>query len=242
MATDFAKSIEEYWLKISVEYKEKLAHIRLWKHLRVAMDHDTIWVRGILPQEIHSEEIKKIPFKDLYYVQDGHLIKIGNHLPEQRIKIGWMWSPITQIFKVEFPAYNHNLFQVEGTIKTELIPSDCMEKSVAVFVKKDIFETYVLQAPNIRLQALQWVIIQNFVLVVGQPLLPIPGKTFWQKSNFLLPAGFDFSYGNFSVYLEEKINPKGENWILFTDEKSFISIPKQDVQPLSRSSVRKSMA
>lgn len=233
-----AQGVTEYWLRLPLKYKDKLSQIRVWNTLRMAIDEDDIWVRGIPPNQLHSPEIRSIPFKKIYYQQDNALFLLGGNLPEERLKTSLLWSPISKALPVETPTYNFNYFGVQETVDFKLIPSSNEQEVTALLIELDVLEQYILKAPAIRLQAIQWSIINKKALLVGSPLLPIPGKSYWQRQNFLLPSGYDFEYPELSDYYRKNLQQTHDEYIILQSDNTYFKIIEEQFKPLSRSSFR----
>ncbi|MFY0629120.1 MAG: hypothetical protein JXR05_01995 [Flavobacteriaceae bacterium] len=232
------QSIKEYWLKIPTKYKGKLSKIRIWKELRIAIDGDEIWVRGILPGKLNSPEIRSIPFKEIYFQRENALFLFGNSLPERRMKTSLLWSPIHTVLTIEKPAYNFNYFGIQETVEIKIIPSIIEKEPIAMMIDKVVFNTYIQTAPAIRLKNLEWTILEDSVMVKGNPLLPIPGKTYWQQESFLLPTGYNFEFEKLDKYANNKIDSSRDNFIVFQKDNSYFKIPKDKFRALTISSYR----
>jgi hypothetical protein len=232
------QGVTEYWLRLPLKYKDKLSQIRVWNTLRMAIDEDDIWVRGIPPNQLHSPEIRSIPFKKIYFQQDNALFLLGGNLPEERLKTSLLWSPIDKALPVEVPAYNFNYFGVKETVDFKLVASNIERAPKVLVVELDVLEQYILKAPAVRLQAIQWAIIEKKAFLLGTPLLPIPGKTYWQQQSFLMPSGYDFEYPELSNFYRKNIQQTNDQYIILQPDNTYIKIATTQFQPLSRSSFR----
>jgi len=97
---------------------------------------------------------------------------------------------------------------------------------------------YIETAPKFRLEPLQWVVLDKSALILGNPLLPIKGNTYWLDHDFLLPTGYHFEWFALTKTIQEKLNPSGENLILWNLDNSYSTIPKTTIKQLSISSFR----
>ncbi|MEM6687213.1 MAG: hypothetical protein AAF617_15635 [Bacteroidota bacterium] len=238
MERDLAQSVTEYWLRLPSKYKEKLAQIRVWKSLRMATDGDDIWVRGIAPSQLNSAEIRTIPFKRIYFQHENALFLLGGNLPEERLKTSLLWSPIHKALPVETPEYNFNFFGIEAKIPFKIEPSSEERTAAAQLIPLDVLDAVIPKTPAIRLQHIHWTIIENHALLLGTPLLSVPGKTFWQTQNFLLPAGYNFEYPELSSYFNKHINRNSDDLIVMQTNQMYYKIPKENLQKLTISGYR----
>lgn len=241
MESHTQQSINEYWLQIPLQYKTKLAQLRTWKHLKACVDNSMIWVRGLSTDDVASLTIRSIPFKEFYYQKENALFKIEGNLPEYRLKTSWIWMSLEHILPLELPNSNFNFFEFSKTTKIRISTSTLEKKATAQRIDWVTFENYIHTAHAIRLQSLNWVIIDQSVLIIGEPLLALPGDTFWQTNSFLLPTGCDFQFPAFSKTFKDQLNPNSNYFICFNTDGSFFKIEKEALQKLSISSYRKTV-
>ena len=227
-----------YILEIGAQHLEFLGSIRNWVNLAVASESDLYWVKGLTPQQIESAAIKTIPFKEIYYLEDFRLFPYGSKLPVKKLPSALLWTPIARALPVQMPAFNHNYFGISGTLAIGLIPSEKEQEPCGLLTPLDLLASYVLSAPSIRLKNLQWVIREEMAFILGAPLLPIPGDTYWRKGDFLLPTGTDFDFPALAEVLEGKINESGIHWIVWQRDATYFPIHKGVLRQLSLSSVR----
>lgn len=238
METDLTQGVTEYWLRLPIKYKDKLAQIRVWTSLRMATDMDDIWVRGIAQSQLHSPEIRSIPFKKIYFQHDNALFLLGGNVPEERLKTSLLWSPIHKALPVETPDYNFNYFGIEDRIELKIVASTIERNAAAQLIPLETLDDIIPKMPAIRLQHINWVLINDKALLLGAPVLSMPGKTYWQTQNFLLPAGYDFEYPELSSYFNKITNPENDSFIVMQTDHSFIKIAKENFQKLTISSYR----
>lgn len=238
METDLTQGVTEYWLRLPSKYKEKLAQIRVWKSLRMATDMDDIWVRGIAPHQLHSPEIRSIPFKKIYFQRDNALFLLEGNLPEERLKTSMLWSPIDKALPAETPEYNFNYFGVDEKIQFSIIPSTVERSPKAQLVTLETLDAVIPKMPAIRLQHIQWTIINKKALLFGTPLLSVPGKTYWQTQNFLLPTGYDLEYPELSSYFNNIINQNTNDYIIVNPDSTYFKLSQENIKKLTISGYR----
>lgn len=225
-------------LKINNQHKELLASIRSWDNLKVAFDSNDIWIKDFTISQVDSSEIHQIPFAVIYVLKENLLFAKGSLLPSQKLPSGLLWTPILRAFPLLLPSFNHNFFGINETVSISIIASKKEREAFVLVTSIDEAKKYITTAPEIRLQQIQWVLIDSKVVFFGTPLLPIQGETYWKNNDFLLPSGFDFEFPVLSSLLQNKINPSQENWIFWQKNATFITVSKEDLKPLSISSFR----
>lgn len=237
MAEDSTKSIV-YIVEMQAAQMADLAHIRHHEHLRIAQEGSSIWIKGFTSQEINSTDIQSIPFKTIYTLKDQQLYPLGALLPIKKIPSALMWVALERMIPVALPAYNNNYFGLNQTIKLELIPSENEQVVSVLLVSLQNMEEFIGSASADRLSPISWCLVGQNALLVGKPLLPISGETYWIKDNFILPAGYDFNYPAISQTMNEKFNATGFNYILWKKDNTCIVIAKSAFTKLTRGSFK----
>ncbi|PIF30643.1 hypothetical protein CLU81_1083 [Flavobacterium sp. 9] len=227
-----------YFLEIKKEHKDFLGSIRHWDNLKIAFEADVVWVKDFLQEQINAPEIQQIPYKKVYELKENLLFEYGNLLPSKKLPSGLLWTPILRALPVSLSKFNHNFFGIDHQLQITIKASEEVKEACALLVDYDELKLYIETAPRYRLESLQWIVIDKSALIIGNPLLPIKGKTYWLADNFLLPTGYNFEWFALAKTFQEKLNPSGENLILWNTDNSYSSIPKIKIRPLSISSFR----
>ncbi|MEM0575056.1 hypothetical protein [Flavobacterium polysaccharolyticum] len=227
-----------YFLEIKKEHKDFLGAIRHWDNLKVAFETDTIWIKDFSAEQIISTELLQIPYTKLYELKDNLLFEKGKLLPVKKLSSGLLWAPILRALPVSLPMFNHNFFGIDQKIKMVLKPSENVKEAYALLADYEEVKSYILTAPKYRLELLRWVVIDKKVLIIGTPLLPLKGITYWFENDFLIPSGYDFEWNVLAKTLQEKINPSAEDLVLWNTDNTYSKIPIKNIKPLSISSFR----
>lgn len=238
MAQDATETIN-YYLCIDEAYKDNLAAIRLWPGLKAGAEDHCIWIKDFTYAQVHSPEVQQLPFKRIYTEKQGKLYPVQSLLPERSVP-SLLWTPLERVLTVTLPSFNHNFFGIDQTIRVQLVPSENEKPAQALCVSVSDLDSYLQTCAAIRLQALQWCVLNTQqALILGVPLLPIPGQAFWQRDSFLLPTGYDFELHLLSDALQRVLNSDKAHWILWHADQTYSLIPKTDCMPLSLSSFRR---
>jgi len=238
MAADLSKDVI-YLLEIGRPHLDYLGPVRHWSQLRIAASPEGYWVRGLTAEQLESTEIRSIPFKKLYYLYDGQsqlLFPYGGTVPVKKLPSMLLWTPLEKAMPLEHPSYNHNYFGLSEKLAIRLVASGQEQEPVALLVSVQQLGDYIQTAPAVRLEPLLWVIVDDQALVLGRPLLPLPGKSYWQRGSHLLPAGLDFEWIVLASTLEKELEP--ECWLLWDEGGGYVAMQKQVCRPLSISSFR----
>lgn len=227
-----------YLLEIDQQNKALLADIRHWSNVKIAFSENSVWLKDFLPEQYNAVALLQIPYLNRYEVKEGLLFKKGSVLPAKKMPSALLWSPIDKALPIILPQPNFNFFGIHEKIPVQLIPSDTEHDAVALLTDLDTAKQYMDTAPEVRLKALYWSILSQKVLILGSPILPIKGHTFWQYKNMILPTGYDFELPIVKDTILKKINPDYESIILWQTNGTYINIPRADFSPLSISSFR----
>jgi hypothetical protein len=230
-----------YFLVVENAHQVQLGSIRHWQNLKIATEGNQIWVKDFTQGQIESIEVKCIPSKQIFYAKDGKLFPKGSLLPSRK-EPSLLWSPIERGLPVHLPSFNYNFFGIEEKIDFKLVPSEKERESYALLTTTDSLGKYIETAPSVRLQKLDWLIINHlFTLILGTPLLPLQGEVFWRQGNFLIPVGYDFELYSLCDLVETMINPTGDSIVLWNIDSSYFLLEKQQVESLTLGSFRKSV-
>lgn len=227
-----------YFLQVSHEYKDELARIRHWRNLKAASEGNTFWVKDLDYAQAHATEVQSIPFKTIFYQRDNQLFPLRSRLPDRNVP-ALLWTPIDRALIIKLPALNHNYFGITEQLSIRLTASHAEADATAMVTTQSLAATYIANAPAIRLEQIRWALLDtDRVFLLGTPLLPIPGDTYWTRKDLLLPSGLDFELPLLTDAIQKKISPTRDNWVVWHRDHSYSLIPKETVMPLSRSSFR----
>lgn len=227
-----------YLLEIDKNHKELLASIRHWENVKIAFSETTIWLKDFTLEQINASDLQQIPHLIFYEVKENLLFLRGSVLPSKKAPSALLWSPIKRALPVELPSLNHNFFGIQEKVAVQIIKSEIEREAFALLTSIATAKEYIENAPEIRLKPLHWTVLEDKILFIGTPLLPIKGTTFWKNTEAFLPTGFDFELPILSDVIANRINANRENLALWESDSSCVLIPKNSVKPLSISSFR----
>ncbi|PJJ62601.1 hypothetical protein [Chryseobacterium geocarposphaerae] len=238
MAEDSPKHIKEFWAELPRADEDFLGSIRDWKNVQIALDDEIIWLKGFTGEQAVSPEIQQLPNFLLYELRDGLLFRKDALVPSKKVRTALLWTPIDKTLRLTFPSSNHNFFGIDEKIEVKLKPSEEEQPAAALLCSIPEIKDTIIALPKFKLEKIDWIIIDDKALFLGNPLLSFPGKTFWSKDGHLLPTGFDFEFKNLSCLLQKKYNASKDQWLLWSEDGSVLNINKEDLRKLSVSSFR----
>ncbi len=235
MAKDVSNNIT-YYLLLDVAHQSALGAIRAWENVKVAFEGSQVWVKDFDYVQISALEVQSMPYKTIFYEKEGKLFLINSLLPDRNIP-ALLWTPIERALPIELPKMNHNFFGIKEKISLKIVPTDIEMPDNVMITTILQLKSYIVTAGAVRTKNLTWTLLNDDkVLLLGTPLLPLSGDTFWQNGDFLLPSGYDFDLHILSETLSCNINPYQQYWIVWNVDNSYFLIPKSDLEQLSLAS------
>jgi hypothetical protein len=238
MAKDSSERIKEFWAELPRADEDFLGSIRDWKNVQIALEEDVIWLKGFTDEQAVSPEIQQLPDFLLYELREGLLFRKNALVPSKKVRTALLWTPIDKALRLTFPPSNQNFFGIDEKVEIRLKPSEEEQPAAALLSSITEIKDTIIALPKFKLEKLDWIVMNEKALFLGTPLLSLPGKTFWAKDGHLLPTGFDFEFKNLSSLLQRKYNAGQDQWLLWNEEGSVLSINKNDFRKLSVSSFR----
>jgi len=238
MAEDPSNSVKEFWAELPRADEDFLGAIRDWKNVQIAVDDDTVWLKGFTEEQAVSADIQQLPNFILYELRDGLLFRKQALVPSKKMRTALLWSSIDKAVPLTFPPSNQNYFGISEKVQVRLQPGSEEYPVVALLSAMKEIKDSIPAQPKFKLEKVEWTVISDKALFLGTPLLSLPGKTYWTKNGHLLPAGFDFEFKNLSSILQQKYNGKLDQWLLWNEDGTYLPIRKEDFRELSVSSFR----
>ncbi|AYZ10704.1 hypothetical protein EGY05_01500 [Chryseobacterium arthrosphaerae] len=238
MAENSSKHIKEFWAELPRVDEDFLGSIRDWNNVQIAVEDETLWLKGFTDEQAVAPEIQQLPDFILYELRDGLLFRKDALVPSRKVRTALLWTPIDKALRLTFPVSNNNYFGIDEKIHVALTESPEEQPVIALLSTLSEIRESMAAIPKFKLEKIQWTVIGDKALFLGTPLLSLPGKTYWSKDGHLLPAGLDFEFKNLSRLLQKKYNKESEGWLLWDENGNCLSIKSTDFRPLSISSFR----
>ena len=230
--------MEEYILRMKQKDQDALGIIRCIRDIQAAIDGETVWIR--IPFKIYLDEIsiKQLPVENTFMADaEGRLFQLGGFTPVDLLK-ELAWQPLISLINVELPV---SLLpgKVEQKISINIISSKNVQPGAALLTSLTVWKNYAETASSTRLNNLRFAVSEkNEVLVVGNPLPPLPGTEYWISNDILVPCGYDFEYRLESVLIKEQYNSGNDSLLLSNIEGEIQLISKTLFVPAKRSAIR----
>ena len=237
MAADLSNNIS-WLLEIDESNKDLLGPIRHWQHLSMTAADGMVWVRGLRPEDADNEVVRSIPFARVLCLRGDDLYPERGLVPIKKMPAGLSWRPLSRGLPLRFPSLNHNYFGIGERLAIRLVESSEQQPAAALLLPVEMLRSYADTASAIRLRHLHWVILGAEALVLGAPMLPLPGKVFWQSGDHLLPAGYSFEFPVLAEAAGRRLRSKEGDRLFWSEVGSCVVVPKDEVVPLSLGGIR----
>lgn len=220
--------------------RDHLGAVRVIPGLKAAEAGSHIWLRGIPAEEKWDLRLRSLPAVHTYELRGaGLLFEAGANTPVATLP-DLAWQELPAFLPVESPTS-----ALPGVVETLypvlLKPAGQEAESSAMIVPLADLKQYAEHAPAVRLEHLRYAVAANgTALVLGTPLLPLPGKIYWQRGQLLIPAGHDFDPPIVGALVEAEASPLKDALVLFAENGQWERIEHAFIQSLSRSGVRHS--
>ncbi|UOX33422.1 hypothetical protein LXD69_15460 [Flavobacterium sediminilitoris] len=227
-----------YYVELHKSHLEYLAPIRHWDNLKLAFEGERAFIKDFTPLQINDVVLLQIPHIIVYELKEQLLFRKDKLVPTKKLPSALLWMPILNALPIDLPKYNMNYFGIHDKIDIKIVKSEAEQKPYGVITKLENVKGYIETLPQVRLQNLKWIIIEDSILFLGTPLLPIKGQTYWLKDNCLFPTGYALEFDVLFPIIKKQLNPNNDSMLLFQNNNSYLSIPLSDCKPLSLSSFR----
>lgn len=227
-----------WYLRIAEQFGNDLAGIRHWTNLKAGIEAPYIWIRDLRYAQITSATVKSIPEKRCYYEKNGRLFPQGSLLPECAIP-AVLWTPIQRAFPVQLPLPNPHFFGYNDTVPVRMVPAKEAFPACAVLTEADLLAAYLRTAPLVRYSHLRYVLYgRQKVLIIGTPMLPLPGITFYLYGRHLLPVGTQFEWPFLADGIHAQLSESTPSLLLWNTEGNYLPVSETDFTALSPGSLR----
>jgi hypothetical protein len=230
----------EIIIVLSATHAASLGSIRTYPELLAARAGELIWVRGI-PLGKPDKKISQLPVLHTYFADEQERLFIaGATTPIDKLPV-LNWEPLLSFIKVTLPvsALPGVLKRPQAVTLARREGNVIISENDAILTTLEAWETYVSTAPLVRLQHLYFAVSENReALIIGTPLIPVPGKVYTLRNNILLPAGFDFDPPVIASLVASALNRDNNGVLLFHQNGHWEKIKFDCFVPATRSAVR----
>ncbi len=188
-------------------------------------------------REEYQQVFNKLPFVERYVLHDQKLVPFDKSLPSQDVRnLKWFslssYLPLTPVMARENEDfYDHILLTLED--------AQAFVEPNALLTSLDVFMEWIERASTLRLRPLRYAVSsEDQVLLMGQPLPPIAGASYYLYDKIFLPSGKMMNDAVHPDIIYASLNLLKGQLALFNGQ-DFEIIDQECLLPLTRSGARK---
>ncbi|QDU58344.1 hypothetical protein [Aeoliella mucimassa] len=212
----------------------------LCHHSRVevlADDATCCWVRGAELDPPVEQVLRSILGCRMFRaLPDGQLVPLGKSVPQGYAPEG-AWTPLSRWLTVELPTRRFAA-KVPGRVNIQLVRCEQMQPAALVCVSRREWLNYVVTAPQVRLDRLQFATSSDSTLIAGHPLPPLNGTYYWVRVGVAAPVGYHWSPAVDAEVLSLVLQLKSDDIALLQPNGSCSVVKSDEFVRASRSAVR----
>ncbi|MEL7149046.1 MAG: hypothetical protein AAFO69_21915, partial [Bacteroidota bacterium] len=235
-----------YYLLVSEVFVSDLDGLRALANLKMAWQGGDVWVTGFTQEQVLSVTVASIPQKHLYVKKGEFLYILGKQLPDRKVPVGLLWTPIMRALKVETGEVAENYQADLPKLNIRLSPVNegvALAEAILMRLPLTMLENYLKNESRVRYTHLTWCLYGGSeALVYGEPLLPLPSTSvYWQSKVSFIPLGYDYALQLMTDVVAAKLKTV-DDLLLWVSVDQCITVSSHDFVPLSLSSFRKTMS
>lgn len=179
------------WVIVSsLQFLDALMALRLAEHVEIALTDRDVWIRSRNNDPKLLSLVESMPASQRFsWTADNLLCPTGSRLPTGRFP-EVDWHPFSRWLNVALPTAVLPT-GVETKCNLTLVASERGKEANALLASSDIWFEWASIAPALRLRPLKFAAsFGGRVLILGQPLPPVPGTRLVDDQGIVVPAGF----------------------------------------------------
>ncbi len=210
-------------------------HLEGWEVAPESVEYSLLrssWTEG------NFKHFSRLPFLKRWSMSpDGTLIPFGRTLPE-RVLPALPWQSLSSVLPV-LPAAVRSTEYFFELLPFSLVASVEEVASVAMTLSLDHFAAWAETAGAPRLNILSFAISNGGEsLVVGNPLPPLVGQSYYQQGRLLIPCGWALPPHIWHEHLSSVLEASQNHFVLIRPEGQVEIIAKELCLPASRAAIR----
>ena len=219
--------------------RHALATIRHLPGWQAAETEEWLWLRGV-PAGEEDLTIRQLPARQTFTLGEADLLfPVGKNVPVGKLP-GLNWQPLVLFLPIVLPVSGLPGFP-ESKAELRLKPAATLQKGEALLTSLQALKNFAETAPEIRLRAVRFAVSETGkALVLGVPLLPLPGQEYWLNEDLLLPCGFELDPPGTAPLIVRSLNAERSGLLLFDIDGSWQKIKWEYLLPATRSGIRMS--
>lgn len=216
-----------------------LGFVLSWSGVEVSEAAPLLWLRASALSDEQWEQCRRLPGADRYSVlADGQLVPVGRSVPQGRVPQG-NWRPIRSALQITPPVADDAPTRRPEPMNIRLVRSREEAEPNWLLVRLADWVAYAAQAPQVRLARLSFVAAERVAVAVrGEPLPPLAGRRFVERSGIVVPAGWTWSPAVPAEIVREALKLEPGDCAWFGTDGTWRIISAGDWVQASRSAAR----
>ena len=229
--------MKEIVVQIDPKNESVLSQVRSCKSFFAARDENSIWLKGVPSSKKEALKIQQLPVLHRYYMDDTEqLFPYDGLTPIGQLK-KLDWQTISDFIRIKLPV-SALPGALPDSFDIRLQAAKKIQESTALLTSLFKWKSFVKTTSSVRFENIRFAVSKNAeVLLLGTPIISLPGKEYWSRGTILLPNGLDFEIPVLAKTIEQELNPKKDSLILFHEDGSWEKIELSHFKPVTRSGV-----
>lgn len=122
------------------------------KTVQIAVEDETLWLKGFTDEQAVAPEIQQLPDFILYELRDGLLFRKDALVPSRKVRTALLWSPIDKALRLTFPVSNNNYFGIDEKIHVALTESPEEQPVIALLSTLSEIRESMAAIPKFKLE------------------------------------------------------------------------------------------
>lgn len=229
-------------LCLPMDAAASLVALRLWPGLEVHEGESRLWLRGRSTERALQQRLLRLPALARYEVDaEGRCRRPGGRIPVATLPQG-PWLPLRAWTAVELPPTALPGRQ-PPRVMPRVVPGGDEQPANGQWTTLHELAAFVEHVLDARLRPLCMAAgTDGRVLLLGRPLLPLPGVPLVERHGIAMPAGCQFAPRLSTAVVARALQLGPGDVACFSRDGTWLRVAASDFVALSRSAVRETLA
>lgn len=204
----------------------------------VAIADNFVWIRYSGNDADIRSAVRLLHGTHFQLTTNGRLIPDGNTIATERLP-ELQWMPIGDVVQLQLPiAAMAGKLQTNALPQLQLLRGGEERRSNAALVDLQVLLRWCERVPSFRLRKLSASVAGEHVLVLGEPLPPVPCRYLCHESRLLTPAGMTWFPRIESPVVLSYFDVQADEYLLWTENDAWSIVAQSQINPLRLASLR----
>ena len=216
-----------------------LGALRCCPHVDVLETETELWLRYAMDSQEDDAAFRVLPGIRFGVHEDRQLTRMGTLVPQGHLPDG-EWQPLPQWLEVSTaaPAFAG---RPSRSVPLKLVRGGAPAEPSILVTDAATWQDYAVVAPQWRLERLAFAMsAEHHVVIRGQPLPPLSGERYVERSGVAIPVGWSWSPAIDACLVARVLGIEADVLALVHQDAAHDLIRNEDFVATTRSSVRAS--